>query len=722
MLRKVLVPIGAFVLTSALVSIYLTWFTVREEPAYESIMPTYAAPSELPPAGLPDFHYTHPRLPAPTIEDIKKLREYNPQYFKQHLAQAAKGRGRLYSSILMAYVEPGSQDLNLLLDRLLKLDPGYRGNNTGTIALGYDWLFAQWTPAQRDTLRTKVTTSCKRNIAIIRHDRLSPYNVYLYNRPLQNLMACALAIFGEGSEEELVMRFTNDYWKNRVLPVWRQVMGKQGGWHEGKEYVGIGIGQAIYELPAMWRNATGEDFFLKEQGIKGFLDFLVYRTRPDGTHYRWGDGSFFNKIVADRLALALEYRHQAAYSLENKPKLSPTSWPWGPIADPAFYNPSAIGKLPLVKYLDGIGMTIARSDWSPDATYVTFKAGDNYWSHSHLDQGAFTIYKGGALAIDSGLYAKYGSDHHMDYTYQTIAHNTITVTDPHDNVPLPGKNDSRYIANDGGQRRIGSGWGIEPAPLDLDEWQNKYETYHTGKIQKIYIDERLVIVIADLTPAYTNRYSGRGTFTDRTHRVDRSWRVFAYDIAEDLIFVFDSVTSTRREFQKRWLLHSIEQPQLTRSGFKLKISPSRNPLRTGGKLTGYVIQPAKYSTSIIGGKGYEFFVDGRNYTNNDSVYDIIEKRPDTEPGAWRIELSPDTQNLVDHFLVVMHPEPSNTSASYLQVEPAIRSGFYGCTVHGKDGARTWWFRKDAGEIKIEKTGEEIIDVSISAITTSTNKM
>ena len=310
-------------------------------------------------------------------------------------------------------------------------------------------------------------------------------------------------------------------------------------------------------------------------------------------------------------------------------------------------------------------MTIARSDWSPDATYVTFKAGDNYWSHSHLDQGAFTIYKGGALAIDSGLYTQYGSDHHMNYTYQTIAHNTITVTDPLDNVPLPGKKDSRHIANDGGQRRIGSGWGIEPAPLDLDEWQKKYEIYHTGKIHKIHIDERLVIVIAELTPAYTNGLSGRGTFTDRTRRVDRFWRIFAYDRAEDLIFVFDSIRSTHAEFQKRWLLHSIEQPHLTPTGFQLEISPSKNPPRTGGKLTGYVLYPEKYRTSIIGGKGHEFFVDGRNYTNNGSIYDIIEKRPDTEPGAWRIEISPDTQNLADHFLVVMHPESSNTPDSFL---------------------------------------------------------
>ena len=94
--------------------------------------------------------------------------------------------------------------------------------------------------------------------------------------------------------------------------------------------------------------------------------------------------------------------------------------------------------MPLNAYFDGLGLIVTRSDWTPDATYVTFKAGDNFWSHVHLDQGAFTIYKGGALAIDSGLYGpRYDADHHMNYSYQTIAHNTITVTDPSDTVPAP---------------------------------------------------------------------------------------------------------------------------------------------------------------------------------------------------------------------------------------------------------------------------------------------
>src|SRR5574338_617215 len=107
---------------------------------------------------------------------------------------------------------------------------------------------------------------------------------------LQALMACSIALYRDHPRGEAFMAFTYELWRNRVLPVWRQVFGRNGGWHEGGEYVGIGIGQAIYTLPAMWRAATGENLFRSEPGIRGFLDFLVYRIRADGTQYRWGDG------------------------------------------------------------------------------------------------------------------------------------------------------------------------------------------------------------------------------------------------------------------------------------------------------------------------------------------------------------------------------------------------------------------------------------------------
>lgn len=672
------------------------------------------APETLRPIALPNFLHSHPRLPAPSQADIARLRKENPNYLAdQHLFA---GQGRLDHTLRLAYIEPGSQDLTALLSKLLALQFTWRGHEqTQPLAVAYDWLYDQWTETQRAQLRAKLAEGCEYQIRYIREERLSPYNVYLYNSPLQALMACAIALYGDDPRGDPVMAFTHDYWKNRVLPVWRQIMGKNGGWHEGGEYVGIGIGQAIYQLPAMWRKATGEDLFKTEPGIRGFLDFLVYRTRPDGTHMRLGDAGFFDRLVPDRLALALEYRHAAAYNLSAPQQTpAPTSWPWGPLTDASLDDPHAIENLPLTAYFDGLGLLVARSDWSPDATYVTFKAGDNYWSHSHLDQGAFTLYKGGALAIDSGLYGPgYGADHHMNYTYQTIAHNTLTVTDPDDTVPAPGrdKKPPRDIANDGGQRRIGSGWGVEAAPLDLAEWQQKRDIYHTGRIEKSLIENGLTVAIADLTPAYTNELSGKGTFSHRTRRVEEFRRLFGYDNIDDVIVVYDRVTATDANFHKRWLLHTLQKPEITNQGFIIRTTSAQQTGHAGGRMEAHVLLPASRYIQLMGGPGFNYFVDGKNY--DEGVADQLKKKPLTEAGAWRIELMPDAPHKMDEFLVVLLPTLGANSPPH-QVHPLKMADGVGVEVVGPHRTTRWRFDAATGGVRVEvitASGQQVYDLN-----------
>jgi VanZ family protein len=680
-----------------------------EEAVDESTLGQLPAGHDLPEPSLPRFKRTHPRLPAPSAADLARLVAENPGYLREIRKRADGGRRDIWASALLERMEPGSIDIDELYRRLVGLQFSWRGHEQGMpLAVAYDWLHDRFSDSQRAELRAKLADGCDYLISVIRKERLSPYNVYLYNSPFQALMACSLALYGDDPRGEPVMRFTYDYWKNRVLPVWRQVMGKNGGWHEGGEYVGIGIGQAIHRLPAMWRSATGEDVFADEPGIRGFLDFLVYRTRPDGTHFRWGDGSFYDRIVPDLLPLALEYGHAAAYGLRPPGRGGPipTSWPWGPLADPALHDPAALERLPLTKYLDGIGMIVARSDWSPDATYVTFKAGDNYWSHVHLDQGAFTIYKGGELAIDSGLYGPaYGSDHHMNYSYQTIAHNTLTVTDPDDTVPAPRKDEApRPIANDGGQRRIGSGWGVEAAPLDLDEWNAKREIYHTGTMEQVFEGNGLTVAVADVTPAYSNSLSGKGTFSHRTRRVERFWRTFAYDRVDDVIVVFDQVIATRGSFRKRWLLHSIEEPRTSPQGFEIGLAPQNRPGRAGGQLVGKVLLPKDASINAVGGPGLEFLAGDRNYDENGKLADIVKKLgPNrSEPGAWRIEVSPPRDAREDRFLVVMLPSAFGTTPAH-RVRLLESGDRVGCEIAGPNRTTRWWFTPGRNGVQVQVT-------------------
>src|SRR5438067_4015633 len=96
------------------------------------------------------------------------------------------------------------------------LKSAWPGHEQGKqLAVAYDWLYSHWSEAQRAQLKGKLAEGCDYLIERIRKERLSPYNVILYNAPLQALMACSLALYGNDPRGEPVMRFSYDRWKYR---------------------------------------------------------------------------------------------------------------------------------------------------------------------------------------------------------------------------------------------------------------------------------------------------------------------------------------------------------------------------------------------------------------------------------------------------------------------------------------------------------------------------
>jgi VanZ family protein len=638
---------------------------------------------------FPDFRYQRPRLPAPEPGDMALLD-------RNWLAErrAAAGRGSLDDTILMARLEPGAWGLTDLLQKLLALKPTFRGHEQAKpLALAYDWLYSQWTEAELQQLRTHLLEACSYTAENLRQELLSPYNVYLYNSPLQALVACSITLYRDHPTGTALLNFTRHMLDLRVKPVWQQVM-QDGGWHEGGEYVGLGIGQAVYQIPAMWRRATGADWFSELPGIRGFADFLIYRTQPDGRQLRMGDGNHHDKPAPDQWALALEFDHAAAYSLGGCPGPGrPSSWPWGPLTGNRLCDRDAASRLPLMRLFRGTGLLVSRTGWNDSATYATFKAGDNYWSHSHLDQGAFTIYRGGPLALDSGVYGReYGRDHHMNYFYQTVAHNLVTVTDPADRVPMPIEGGSpRPIANDGGQRRVGSGWGLGPAPVDVAGWTAEREQFHTARLLSVHDAAGLTVAVADLTPAYTNRYSGLGRFGERTRRVERYWRTFVHDRLDDVILIHDRLRIANGQFATRWLLHSEGQPERLQEGFRVRIAPGTGPGRQGGSLTARILAPTNPVFEFIGGPGREFWVDGRNFDDAGGVQKFLSGR-DMVAGRWRTEIAAAPGRDVEFLVALLPGDPGSVPSVRLT---ALGEGDRtGCLVEGRYRRSRWWFSPD----------------------------
>ena len=709
--RKTLFGVGLAILSLGIIGLTLIQDTADSEAVMMAqVKREIPRPESLLPASLPDFRLSHPRLPAPSKADIMRLKNENPGLLKANRKRAQGGKGKLDAAILMAYLEPGKQSLDAIFKQLIAIKFSGRGYEQGKVlAQGYDWLHEQWDDTQRRQLQDKLVHGCNYLIEVIRSGQFSPYNASLYGGPAQALMACSIALYQDDPRGEPVMAFTVDLWKNRILPVWRQVMGKNGGWHEGADITSGGIGQAIYQLPNMWRSATGEDYFASESGIRGFLDFLVYRSRPDGSQIRLGDSPSFNRDAPDRRALALEYRHATGYSLTPPPKQPiPTSWPWGPLTDNSLYDPAAIARLPLSKHFDGIGLVVMRSGWGPDASYISFKAGDNYSSFTHLDQGSFTIYKGGALAIDSGLYYKYGSDHHLNYAYQTIAHNVATITDPNEAAAIANNDFNkapRPIANDGGQRRIGGDIEIYPHPLDINEWNAKRDIYHSGKISHFSDKDDIVSITADITAAYTNKYAGEGTLSSRTRRVEHYMRTIIYDRINDLLLVYDIIDKTDPAFISRWLIHFQEQPRQTAPNrFLASLSAAKKPAQAAGILEGHVLLPKQALIATIGGPGKEFWVDGKNYDNDGNIYKVLarDKLKQRDAGSWRIEITPANASQTDLFLVAISLKQHRSELAPL-AQCSQEGGQTNCVVLGKR------------EVKLQITSTGVATIQTSSV-------
>jgi hypothetical protein len=177
-------------------------------------------------------------------------------------------------------------------------------------------------------------------------------------------------------------------------------------------------------------------------------------------------------------------------------------------------------------------------------------------------------------------------------------------------------------------------------------------------------------------------------------------RTFGYDARDDVILIFDRVRSTRSDFKKRWLLHTIEEPSLTNNAFVVTVSPAERTGRRGGRLFATVLRPEDAEIRSVGGKGFEFLVNGKNYDEDGELPRAIAQSKDAEAGSWRIEVSPSVEREDDIFLVVALPTLGDAEprARVRSIEKGVR---FGCEVIGSSRRLRWWFSPDENGVEVE---------------------
>lgn len=232
-----------------------------------------------------------------------------------------------------------------------------------------------------------------------------PANNYFYNFTITT-MAWALA-----SGEPLWL----DKVRNELLPTLKAYFETipSGGSHEGTGY-GLSHSRA-FELLQLWKDTTGEDWTTAH--VEASIAYWIGATTPDfkhaaviGDQARVSDGPIWDyhrllMLRARHLTPDIHQQNLATWWLRRVPEL----------VDDAF---NARGNLlppgdteavpPLVYHAADVGHLFARSGHGMDALWFNFVAGPYIEDHMAQEQGGFTLYKAGWLAVTPNIWSHSG--------------------------------------------------------------------------------------------------------------------------------------------------------------------------------------------------------------------------------------------------------------------------------------------------------------------------
>ena len=559
-------------------------------------------------------------------------------------------------------------------------DYNNNGQTVFTIGIVYDWCHDLLTKADKDALHHAVeTTAATMEIgwppvkqgAVVGHG--------VEGQLQRDLMSPAIAMYDE--YPEMYRLIAGRFFAEFVAP--KKFMYPSHRHNQGTNYTSY---RYQWEILATWMfDRMGlPDVFGPD--VRHLLDWTLYARRPDGLVFADGDSHTdavplytYSNRPSRSMFLAANYAHDPYLKMEaarerpnwapDKPKLNQSL---NPVEFLVFNDPDLEGRplaeLPNSAYFPSpSGSMIARTGWrdgldSPDMV-VEMKINEWYFqNHQHLDAGAFQIYYKGLLALDAGYYqgankgkddrtspgnTAYGSPHQMNYAKRSIAHNTISVFDPNEVITAKGRG-KFAIVNDGGQRFPNHG----QEPLTLAELTDPAAGNHIGDVLghgfgPDPLRPDYTYLKGDLTRAYSEKMTG----------YERSF--FFLNLKNDthpgVLIVFDRVEAANQGFHKAWLLHGLEEPEV--SANRVVFRDTRP--RYNGKLTVDTLMPAAADIVKIGGQGKEFWVNGQNFDA------ALKPGAFHEGGAWRVEVSPHTAAKTDYFLNVLQASDAKPDVAAL---------------------------------------------------------
>lgn len=310
---------------------------------------------------------------------------------------------------------------------------------THAFAIGYDWLYDAWTPAQRQTLRSAMLEKgFKPALDVYRKNSWWARARHNWNQVCNGGIGIGALALGDELPAECG-EILEAALKSIQLPM--AEFNPDGAWAEGPGYWNYATTYNVAFLAAL-DTALGTDYGLAQ--MPGFAEagmFPIYMTGPTGRTFNYADAGDGTIRAPHMFWLARKF-NRPIYAWYQRDVAS------GGALDLLWFD--ARGQQPtpatnpLDKYFRNSEVVSFRSDWADkNALFVGFKAGDNKANHSNLDLGTFVLDAlGQRWAVDLGaddynLPGYFGKQRWTYYRLRAESHNTLVINPGQEADQLP---------------------------------------------------------------------------------------------------------------------------------------------------------------------------------------------------------------------------------------------------------------------------------------------
>lgn len=654
----------------------------------------------------------HPRIHIDAAKMAQLQARALPTNFRwtQLLAEADDPNGTPQAKALVYAVTTTTSYARSAIDDALDViaAPGGYSTEAGDLAIIFDWCYDQLTPSEITTFVTYFNDWGQAQLDDPFSADVPGWGNY-WPRYGYSFALIGLASYGDNPRaQEWFDQFRLERFERYDLDLLHHIAAG-GAWPEGMIYDWIANPPRVEALEA-WRTATGENLFESTPWFDNRLPYLLLHHFP-GTAVQWG--AWYHPYLStgdterNRGSIANYERIMALILLDRFPSHAIAGQLQAYLAAPPcnnsddfryhseflWFNELQPEETPNLRthFAEATGTLFMRSGW-PDgaadtdtqATYLTFQCGDHFTYHQHYDQNSFTLFKYDDLVLDSGVYSGDGLSYHdRNYYVRTIAHNTLTVYNPDEDLSAARPD---ATSNDGGQRSMTPG---TRSPQTLAYFQQYAHVYDTGDILRFEDAEDLTYALGDATKAYNNPTYNQAMETSligNVAKLSQFQREFVYlrgvssskrATSGEMVVLFDRVTLTDAQFSGEntaMNFHFMNEP--TVSGTPTPISPGETLftdahqvacVNNDGKVTLHCLLPHDVHIRSVGGNGQKsFWVENANF---DWHWDPGEPQPrpindfeDVPYGEWRVQLEPPDQSLDQRFLTVLIPSSQSYEA------------------------------------------------------------